>query len=127
MYRRAITVRASDGIGTYERVVVEVARGVLPIGSPWYTDDPMDPGCPSSLRIAGVRAIRIENGHIVVLYTGDRSLMNADGSWTSLVLTDVTWCKEASGTLTCRTYGAQYRPPLDRFGISPAGELVRQR
>lgn len=84
-------------------------------------------GCASGLRIEGLRTIRVENGHVVVVLDGRREGMNPDGTWKTAVLTDVTWCKESIKSLTCRTYGAGYRPLLQGFAISPTGELVSQR
>ena len=79
-YRRAFVVKASDGIGTTEQVVVEVARGVVPPGALWFTDDPLDPGCPSSVRTEGLRTIRVENGHVVVILDARREGMKPDGT-----------------------------------------------
>jgi hypothetical protein len=125
-YRDVKLVRLSDGIGTYTRVVVKLPRGwvITPFG--WSIDDPTDPGCMTILRVKGIEAIRVQNGHLLAVLDGERGGMTADGKYAPWHVRDAAWCREANGKLSCRWYMAQYRPELKHFAISPSGTLQLQ-
>lgn len=125
-YKRIVMLSTSNGIGSELHVVAEVARGLVMTAIGWWTDDPLDPGCPSIVRVDALEAVRVENGHLVAVLRGNRGLYVEDGGPSSMLVRDAAWCKEANGKLGCKAYQAQYRPPLEHFAITPAGTLLRQ-
>lgn len=125
-YKRVLMVAVSDGLRSGRRLVVEVPRGLVLTSIGWTTDDPLDPGCPSIVRVDRIDGLRIENGHLVAVLGGQRGGYDAAGNYQPFRLRGAEWCKEAGGKLGCKYYEAQYRPLLEHFAITPGGTLVRQ-
>ena len=126
-YRRAFFVELTNGLNTAHKLVVEVPRGLVLTRVGWWTDNPLDPGCMRNARMSGLESLRVqnENGHLVAVLKGTRGWLDPKGNVLSLGVRDATWCMERGGKLTCKTYGT-YREPLERFVITPGGELLRQ-
>jgi hypothetical protein len=71
-YLEAKAVTYETGRSTQTNIVMRTSEGWMNVGTAIVTSDHDDPGCPSILRDAGLTAVRIENGQIVILDKADR-------------------------------------------------------
>jgi hypothetical protein len=125
-YKRLRAVRASDGISTGTHLVAELARGLVMLPVSWAWDDPLDPGCPSIVRLRGIKSARVENGHLVVVTDGETMRFDDQGKGFTVTALGAVWCRDERSKLLCRSYDAQYQAPLGAFAIAPDGSLRRQ-
>jgi hypothetical protein len=125
-YKRLRAVRVFDGMTASTRLVVELPRGHVMLPVWWSVDDPLDPGCPSIVRVRNLHAVRVENDHLVVVLGGYRSAYTDEGRYIDVSVPGVTWCKEAGGKITCKEYQPQFQGELGVFAIAPDGTLRKQ-
>ena len=125
-YKRVLAVRTFDGIQTETALVVEVPRGLVLAPISWSHDDPLDPGCPSIVRMDRVKSLRVENGHLVAVMSGTTTSFGMDGRAFSVGVDGATWCKDAGGKLACKTYMPQYNGDIGAFSIAPDGTIRQQ-
>lgn len=125
-YKRVFALRVDNGLMAATHLGVEVPRGVVMLPLAWAWDDPLDPGCPSIVRLRGLKSVRVENGHLVAVTDGERYLFDDQGKGYAASVVGAFFCKEADGKLVCHDYDAQYNPSLGAFAIAPDGTLRMQ-
>lgn len=120
-------VRLYDGITSWSQLVVQTPKGMFTFPIRWDHDDPLDPGCPSIVRMYSLRAVRIENGHLVAVLDGGRTSFNEEGLPYPIAMTGVAWCKDGASKPSCKQFDPQFQSPiLGAFAIAPDGTLRMQ-
>lgn len=128
-------MRRDDGIRSSTALFVELARGLAATNIEWeVTDRASGAGCLIHYFQEGyeylydadrLRALRIENGHLVAVVHGFQ-LLNRDENGNPLVRDGAAWCKEGGGKLHCKAYDPRYHGHIGAFAIGPDGALHRQ-
>ncbi len=105
VYERTVTLRLSNGLWERKQLAVKLARGFVLHPTYWNEDDPLDPGCPSIFRADSIEPIRVQDGYLVVIESG-QNLVDSDeqGNLRFAMLHAATWCKEAERNLGCRSF-----------------------
>lgn len=126
-FKAVHAVRLSDGLSSRTQLVVDTPKGSFLLPISWAWDDPLDPGCPSIVRMYALRAARIENGHFLAVLDGDRTSFNEEGKPFPIAMTGVAWCKDGGSKPSCKHFDPQFHSPiLGSFAIAPDGTLRMQ-
>ncbi len=118
-FRQARALRVGFGLTDEARLVVETPRGWVLTPVAWDDAGANLTGCPSVWVPKDVPAVKVESGHLVAFVDGESMTLvypeptSTDTGWRVLLQRGLTWCKDASGSLTCKTHDPQYDGALD--------------
>jgi hypothetical protein len=120
IYKSVHAVKLNNGIGNGMDLVLETSRGFFLLGVDYHWENPLDPGCPSIVRIETVEELRVDNGYFVVVVGGTRgayvtptSPSDSDGYRYALSRT-AFWAKDDGKQLSTKFWNPQFHPD---FGI----------
>jgi hypothetical protein len=124
LYRHLNALRIFDGVVRSTTLVVEVARGYVPLPVYYSQEDPTDPGCPSFFRANGIQVPRVENDHLIITLNSQQlDLTNESGKPRYYESHGSVWCKEHNSSLTCHDYIPNMTSSLTEFTIDKEGTL----
>jgi hypothetical protein len=124
LYRHLNALRIDDGVVRSTTLVVEVARGYVPLPVYYSQEDPTDPGCPSFFRANGIQAPRVENGHLIItLNSRQLDWANENNKPSYYQSHGAVWCKEDNSSLTCHDYIPNMTSSLAEFTVDKEGNL----
>lgn len=122
-YRQVAAFWMFDGLISATTLAVSTPRGYVVTPIEWSRESPFDPGCPSIVRDHTLKSVRVEQGHLVAVLTGNSDTMNDAGQWVSRSVDGAYWCREDGAKLSCKRYMAQYNGDIGSFAISPGGSI----
>lgn len=128
-FREARALRLFDGVVAWNQLVVGYSAGLALLPVSWGFDDPLDPGCPSIVRVDGLRGVRVENGNFLAVTDGHRMIgetVDEELVMKRAPAIGAVWCKDQGATLRCSAHEASRQESLGAFAIAPHGTLRRQ-
>jgi hypothetical protein len=125
-YRSLRVAKVRNAVNSADHLVIESARGFLQGNISWNNNSPLDPGCPSTVRLETVEEVRIESGYVVLILGGSHMAgagpgpvhANDPGYREELVRT-AYWAKDDGKILKTHYLDTQF------FGGPPLGTKTR--